>query len=871
MKRLLIAIVVLCCAFYAIAAEQSLSLMQDVKLPATEIAELEDLIAKAKASGQTPDPAWTARIRELIPMVKGHASKVPADLEAFQLDGGFAPGAVIRPTELTPLEQQIRALEFELSGGLSFQGVDPVTFANLKEQLNELYAQRPENRERNPLDQGNDFCPATLITEVPFSDTGSTDGRANDFSPISPCNNTNAPDVVYEFTPTISQVYNISLMGSSYDTYLYVHTLGSCPGIFSVGCNDDNGANLASYLSLSLTAGQVYYIIVDGFSNNSGAYSLNVTVDCEISCQPGDVLECTGEVIAPGHETTDCNGGCHNINYGGVASFQDILPVQTVCGNTFTHPTADGSFMLPDLDAYRLTITEACSLAVTVNSEVGCQVAVLTTTCPWSSLYNSPTWSYPCSTVTFLTPCLQPGTYAVLILPPTWSGINSMQQYRARVDLIPCNGCRIDDFLQAPGSTAENTCGEGNDNSLRISQEYTYVVNIPHESDWTFSTCNDDSIWDSYIYLTSECSGGIIAENDDGCGGVGLSTINCVHLTPGNYYLTVEAWPGDVCGPFVLNVFECLGSCCYDGGTWFPLCDYVSQSACNALAGTWTAQEPCSTGACYTRPGCGDGEVILSQLPYVPGEPWDAYQSDSEGGFRVYEDYSVSSAVGSIRFWGVFGPQGCDSVPHDFEITFIDSVNNVTQTYNVTLTATVLPLVYFNYFRLLEYTAELNPPCTITDGWLSIAETSSPTCYFQWSTTVLGNGQLGYSILQNETQNTINQLPSELAFCLSAGCVAPDSVTIRLLPDFPDAYTLSWWQPTGVVRAWWSTNPSAVFPATYTEFFSIGLPEGSYSNAFFAPDPSPEVIYVLTVDCGVPASASGVPTNPVFMKQPEIK
>ncbi len=868
MKRLLLAIVVLCCSLCAIASGQNSSLLQGLKSPASEITELEDLIAKAKATGQTPDPAWTTRIRELIPMVKGHASKVPANLEAFQLDGGFAPGAVIRPTDLTPLEQQIRALEFELSGGLSFQGVDPVTFASLKEQLNALYAQRPENRERNPLDQGNDFCPATLITGVPFSDTGSTDGRANDFSPISPCNNTNAPDVVYEFTPAISQVYNISLMGSSYDTYLYVHTLGSCPGIFSVGCNDDNGANLASYLSLSLTAGQVYYIIVDGYDINSGAYTLNVTSNCEVACQPGDVLECTGEVVAPGHETTDCNGGCNNTMFGGVASFQDILPVQTVCGNTFTHPTADGSFILPDVDAYRLTITEACSIAVTVNSEVGSQVAVLTTTCPWSSLYNSPTWSYACSTVTFVTPCVQPGTYAVLILPPTWSGINSMQQYRARVDLIPCNNCRIDNFLQAPGSTAENTCGEGNDNSLRISQEYTYVVNIPHESDWTFSTCNDDSIWDSYMYLTSECSGGVFAENDNGCGDAGLSTISCLHLSAGNYYLTVEAGPGDVCGPFVLNVFECLGSCCY-GDPLYPACDYVSLSDCNALGGAWTYQEPCSAAACYTRPDCGDGEVIFSQLPFVPGEPWDANVSDLNSGYAFYEDYSVSSAIGSIRFWGIFSEGGtCNTNPQNFEITFFDSVNNLTQTYNVTLSATVLPLVYFNDYTLLEYTAEINPPCTITNGWVRVVESTSPSCEFYWSWTVLGNGQFAHVSYNGEGPFESNH---ELAFCLSAGCVAPDSLTIRMLPDFTDAYSIRWWQPAGLVRAWWSTDPSAVFPATYTELFSLNLPAGSYSNAFFAPDPSPEVIYVLTLDCGAPSPATGLPLNPMFIPQNEVK
>ena len=136
---------------------------------------------------------------------------------------------------------------------------------------------------------------------------------------------------------------------------------------------------------------------------------------------------------------------------------------------------------------------------------------------------------------------------------------------------------------------------------------------------------------------------------------------------------------------------------------------------------------------------------------------------------------------------------------------------------------------------------------------------------------MLGNGQLGYTILQNESQYEIVQLPVEMAFCLSAGCVAPDSVTIKVLSEFPDAYSIRWRQPAGLVRAWWSTDPMAVFPATYTEFFSLDLPAGTYSNTFYAPDPSPEVVYVLTMDCGVQPSAGGNPSSPAFKMVGETK
>ncbi len=840
MKRMSVVIVVLCCAFYAIAAGPSQTVPLTLSDPKAEIAKLEDLIAKAKATGQTPDPAWTARIRELIPSVKGHASKVPADLQAFQSEGGFAPGAVIRPTELTPLEAQIKELEFHLSGGMSLQGVDEVTFANLKEQLNELYAQRPVNRERNPLDQGNDVCPGTVIGGVPYSDGGTTVGFANNYNPISDCAFSDASDVVYEFTPQVTQTYNISLLGSSYDTYLHVNTNGGCPGTTQVACNDDY-FSLQSFVSVILNGGQTYYIIVDGFDVASGNYVLNITDNCDVVCQPSDVLECA-EVPGPGFEVVDCNGSCQDGFYGGTESWQDILPFQTVCGRGFTYLT---SFNSPfrDVDSYRFTIFEPCSLALTINAEFASQMYVFPGSCPYSIVSGPYDWQYSCSTATFLTQCLQPGTYSLIVLPASQTGLNTPRDYRARVDLVPCSGCQVDSYFQAPGSAAWNTCGAGDDNTLRPSEDYTYAVNIPYAGEWTFSTCNDDSIWDSYIYLSGSCNGGVIAQDDDGCGGVGLSTINCVHLNPGIYYLTVEAWSSG-CGPFVLNVFECIGSCCY-GNPDDPGCNQLSQGICDSLGGVWTYMEPCSSGACFTRPTCATAGAYLSQLPMLPDEPWNANLSDGDQGFFNAEDYLVGGPIGTIRFWGVFAEQGaCNTDPHNFQITFFDSVNNTSQVYNVTLTGTPKYLQW-NTYRILEYSTELNPPCTILNGDVQIAEQGSG-CNFYWSYAITGYGSTanGYWVGQPPFDTGTN-----LAFCLGGQCLSPDSVTIELYPNIADAYTLRWWQPEGVVHLWWSANPNAVFPATYTQMVSGYVPGGLMNYSFYAPDPSNEIVYVLTVDC----------------------
>jgi hypothetical protein len=809
----------------------------NVQDPARELAVLEAQLASAKESGREIDPALQQRVRELVPLIKGHAGNIKVDASASPQnvltleEDGYGTPAVIRPTELTPLETRIRDLEFEMSGGNSLQGVDPVTFANLKEQLQELYAQRPENQRRNSLDQGSPTCPATAIPGLPYTDSGATNGMGSDFNPLLPCSpNTASNDVIYSFTPTITQSYNVSLLGSLFDTYLYVNTGGACPGNTQVACNDDY-VGLQSFVSLQLNAGQTYYIIVDGAdTGQQGAYVLNLYDNCFLSCQPTDVLECASEINAPGNETNDCNGGCQNTLFGGNDSYQNLHPCQTVCGRGFNYTTAGGN-PYRDLDTYMITLTEPCSLAVTVNSEFGAQVIVTAPTCPNTNLYISPQWMFACSSVTFISPCLQAGSYRVIIAPPGQTGVRAMREYRARVDLIPCSGCKVDGFLQAPGVATGNTCGAGNENSLRSGTEITYCLNIPYYSDWSFSLCGGESSWDSYLFLSTRCNNGVIALNDDGCGGVGLSVISCVPLAAGTYYLTVESYNSNTCGPYTLSITECLGSCCY-GDPISPSCDFSTLTDCNTVGGIFTESEPCSSGACYTRPSCLGSSSVFSQLPAVPDESWGANMSDYDGGYVQYEDFSVSADIYSLKFWGIMqGAAECGSDSTEFEVAFYDSVNNVSQIYNLTLLGTEVGPVYPGMLRVKEYTAYLNPPCTIDNGFLLIAETTAP-CSFYWFTTVLGSG---VSAWESEVGGTPYQTGIEFAFCLGErGCIPADSVTIELFDggSNPNYYTLRWSQPEGTVHLWWSSDPNAVFPDTYSQFLTSYLPAADSTTLF---------------------------------------
>jgi hypothetical protein len=189
---------------------------------------LHQLIADAKARGTAPDPAWIARLNEL---------------------------------------ESLRA--------------KPATFESL---------QTPPPSE-NPLDQGNDNCPATVIPALPYSDTGTTVGRADNFSF---CGATPAPDVVYQFAAPVTGNYTVSLCGSSFDTRLALNTGGACPGNTQIYCAD-NECGLQSTLTTLLTGGLTYYIIVDGSPGSLGNYVLNVSRAA--SCDTCEADSCPATII----------------------------------------------------------------------------------------------------------------------------------------------------------------------------------------------------------------------------------------------------------------------------------------------------------------------------------------------------------------------------------------------------------------------------------------------------------------------------------------------------------------------------------------------------------------------------------------------
>ena len=80
----------------------------------------------------------------------------------------------------------------------------------------------------------------------------------------------------WSWTAPNSGTFTIDTKNSNFDTFLSVFTGSAINNLTLVGFNDDGGGNFTSLLSLNVTAGTTYQIVVDGFGNSTGSIQLNI-------------------------------------------------------------------------------------------------------------------------------------------------------------------------------------------------------------------------------------------------------------------------------------------------------------------------------------------------------------------------------------------------------------------------------------------------------------------------------------------------------------------------------------------------------------------------------------------------------------------
>lgn len=159
---------------------------------------------------------------------------------------------------------------------------------------------------------GDTVADAIVIPTLPFEVAGSTVGYADDLDAECPYTTSSAPDVVYAFTASSAIALDIDLCGSSYDTKLYV--LDEAGDL--LGCNDDYywegpcGVFVSRIVNVGLLPAQVAFIVVDGFGDQAGEYTLSVREyePCYVA-PPTEAIDEGEPYLADGY-VDNYNSGC---------------------------------------------------------------------------------------------------------------------------------------------------------------------------------------------------------------------------------------------------------------------------------------------------------------------------------------------------------------------------------------------------------------------------------------------------------------------------------------------------------------------------------------------------------------------------------
>jgi len=203
--------------------------------------------------------------------------------------------------------------------------------------INKTYSQ---NTYATATDLGTLSCASSPYNGIA---SGTTIGSGSE------CGNT-AEDKWYMFTIATTADVTIDLCGSGYDTYLRLYNsgAGSCGAATQINFNDDSGCGLQSTISQpGLTAG-TYIIMVEGYSSNSGNYTLNIQVN-----------NCAGPMTYSSSTTTQANTS--NVYKGSLN--QEVMGVQIV---------TTGALTPFDVTQFRINMTGTTNTADVTNIDIYC-------------------------------------------------------------------------------------------------------------------------------------------------------------------------------------------------------------------------------------------------------------------------------------------------------------------------------------------------------------------------------------------------------------------------------------------------------------------------------------------------------------------
>ncbi len=173
------------------------------------------------------------------------------------------------------------------------------------------------------LRQGGDTIADAVRVPIPSIDLAGTNaGYNDDYDEICPYTYSGSPDVVYSILPDADMGLDLDMVGSFYDTKIFVYD----ENLALVACNDDFYPDYTSKIEdLPVIGGMEYFVVVDGYGGDSGDYLLDIveSVPCIIECPVGAVLE--DEPPLANDYVDVHNGGCASESGGVMQPITDPL------------------------------------------------------------------------------------------------------------------------------------------------------------------------------------------------------------------------------------------------------------------------------------------------------------------------------------------------------------------------------------------------------------------------------------------------------------------------------------------------------------------------------------------------------------------
>jgi hypothetical protein len=292
--------------------------------------------------------------------------------------------------------------------------------------------------------EGGETCDDAVVISVPHNSTGNTCDNVDDYeeSDVFDCPYTStSPDVVYSYSPSVDEVIDIDLYGSSYDTKVFVYE-DICESAYLYQCNDDYYSDYTSaILGLPIYTGHTYFIVVDGYGGNCGDYLLDVDYyqECDVVCPEGGTYE--DEPVCEDDWEDIWNGGCNS----DPIVFDDIYCGDTICGTSGVYDYYGSTYR--DMDWFRLELDAPGTITWTGVGEF--PVALWIQDAGSEDCSDNSTIVFDngltCDTVSIST-TVQAGVYWLLIAPKDWGDYPCGVEYVAWLDceLATTGACCLD-------------------------------------------------------------------------------------------------------------------------------------------------------------------------------------------------------------------------------------------------------------------------------------------------------------------------------------------------------------------------------------------------------------------------------------------